>query len=96
MVRSYRTVWEDQRAPKKAGGDPQTGQVQTVISDDYMCTPPERAVAEAYLQREATTPPSPWVKVTRTDGVSRLGLDHPSETVAIVLLMEAVGASDVA
>jgi hypothetical protein len=66
------------------------------ISKRYQPSEQERAVVDAYFARKEQIPPAPRLKVVESDGVSKIDADHPHGAVAEILLMEALGTTDVA
>ena len=64
------------------------------LARSYRPTPPEQKVLATHRARRKAAPPSPRMTVSRRDGATRIGMDHPKPAVAEVLLMEALGTLD--
>jgi hypothetical protein len=60
----------------------------------YEPTELERAVLDKQTQRQKDRPAAPRVRVTDDYRGITCGLDHPDRTVALSLMMEAVGTAD--
>jgi hypothetical protein len=49
---------------------------------------------EAYLARRKETPPAPRMKVSEKEGIAQISLDHHEPAIGHLLLMEALGTTD--
>ena len=54
------------------------------LAKSYQPTPPEQAVLATHRARKQAAAPSPRLKVSQCDGVTKIGVDHPKPTVAQV------------
>ncbi len=60
----------------------------------YEPTPHERASIESYLARREETPPAPRMKILQKGGAPQISPDHPEPALGHVLLMEALGITE--
>ena len=54
----------------------------------------EEAVAARFFARAEEAPSAPRMKVSEKDGVTEIAVDHPESAIAHILLMNALGTSD--
>jgi hypothetical protein len=66
------------------------------ISKAYEPTPQERAVIDAYLAGSNEIVGSPRVKVSESEGGTSIIPDRPDKVTGLVLLMKALGTTDLA
>ncbi len=64
------------------------------LAKPYERTPHERASIESYLARREETPPAPRMKILQKGGAPQISPDHPEPALGHVLLMEALGITE--
>jgi hypothetical protein len=64
------------------------------LAKPYEPTEHERVALQAYRARREQFPPAPRMRVVESEGATVVDIDHPDASVALVLLMEAVGTRD--
>jgi hypothetical protein len=62
--------------------------------EGYVPTPDELAVLKAHFARKKARKSIPRFRVSKSDGKTSISPDHPSDLVASVLLMDALGIED--
>ena len=77
--------------PKARRGRP-TGTKQ--VAKIYEPTPEERAVMETFYARQKEKLPASRMKVSEKGGVAQIEPDHPDLAVGYILLMEALGTTE--
>ena len=79
------------RAPRRTGAKvAKTKQV----AKPYEPKPEERAAVEALFSRQKEKPPAPRMKVSKKGGVAQVLPDHPDLAVGAILLMVALGTTE--
>ena len=69
--------------------------LSTDLAQPYEPTPQERAVVVAQIARKKRRPPTPRIKVSGKSGTVEVSIDHPKPSLGQMLLMEALGTTDV-
>ena len=64
------------------------------VAKPYEQTPEERVVVEANAARKKELPVAPRMKVSEKGGVAQIEPDHPDFAVGYILLMEALGTTE--
>ena len=64
------------------------------VAKPYEPSPHERAAIGAFSANGKKAPRAPRMKVSEKDGVRKIAPDHPEPAVAHILLMNALGTSD--
>ena len=64
------------------------------VAKPYEQTPEEQVAIQAMAARIKELPVAPRVKVSKTGGMARFELDHPDDVVGHILLMEALGTTE--
>ena len=73
-------------APKKP--------TEKAVANSYEPTPEEQVVVEANAARKKELPVAPRMKVSEKGGVAQIEPDHPDFAVGYILLMEALGTTE--
>ena len=73
-------------APKKP--------TEKAVANSYEPTPEEQVVVEANAARKKELPVAPRMKVLEKGGVAQIEPDHPDFAVGYILLMEALGTTE--
>lgn len=61
----------------------------------YQATEQEKTALRKQIDRIAAAPAAPRLKVTKDEKMPTIALDHPNETIAYYLLMEALGTTSI-
>ena len=71
---------------------------RAVEATEYEPDDHEKAIIKKLRDRQDNQPPAPRLTVTYQTGsdVPQIGLDHPDKPVGYILLMEALGTTDIA
>jgi hypothetical protein len=60
----------------------------------YQATEKEKAALNDHVARLGAAPIGPLIKVTKGEKETKIGIDHPNESLGLVLFMEALGTAD--
>ena len=88
---------EPTKAPNRGNAKRRTAPkkpTEQAVTKPYEPTPEERAVMETFYARQKEKLPASHMKVSEKGGVARIEPDHPDLAVGHILLMEALGTTE--
>jgi hypothetical protein len=71
-----------------------TKKSESEIVQSYEPTPCETSFVASFHDKASQKPPAPELKIETKNDVNEIDIDHPDQTVGLVMLMEAIGTTD--